>query len=100
MVIGLAILFILQVMAAVLIQCGKQRGVRSTGVLFIYWLLQLISAVLSLHTHARTVAAAVNCLHYSIILDLIKIIDVYIFSRFFFTNPTYYLLLCRDLDKS
>jgi len=46
-------------MAAVLIQCGRQRGVRSTGVLFIYWLLQLISAVLALQTHARNVAAGV-----------------------------------------
>jgi len=46
-------------MAAVLIQCGRQRGVRSTGVLFIYWLLQLVSAVLALQTHARNVAAGV-----------------------------------------
>jgi len=46
-------------MAAVLIQCGRHRGVRSTGVLFIYWLLQLVSAVLVLQTHARAVAAGV-----------------------------------------
>jgi len=48
-----------QMMAVVLIQFGRQRGVRSTGVLFIYWLLQLVSAVLALQTHARTVAAGV-----------------------------------------
>jgi len=46
-------------MAAVLIQCGRQRGVRSTGVLFTYWLLQLVTAVLALQTHARNVAAGV-----------------------------------------
>lgn len=51
--------FVSQVMAVVLIQFGRQRGVRSTGVLFIYWLLQLVSAVLALQTHARTVAAGV-----------------------------------------
>jgi len=43
----------------VLIQFGRQRGVRSTGVLFIYWLLQSVAAVLALQTHARTVAAGV-----------------------------------------
>jgi len=46
-------------MAIVLIQFGRQRGVRSTGVLFIYWLLQSVAAVLALQTHARTVAAGV-----------------------------------------
>jgi len=47
-------------MAAVLIQCGRHRGVRSTGVLFIYWLLQFVSAILALQSHARAVAAGVT----------------------------------------
>ena len=51
--------FFRQVVAIVLIQFGRQRGVRSTGVLFIYWLLQSVAAVLALQTHARTVAAGV-----------------------------------------
>jgi len=52
-------------MAAVLIQFGRQRGVRSTGVMFIYWLLQLISSVLSLQTHARSIATGVIVLETS-----------------------------------
>ena len=52
-------MFTAQVMAAVLIQFGRQRGVRSAGVLFVYWILQLVSAVLALQAHARTVAAGV-----------------------------------------
>jgi len=51
---------ILQVMAVVLIQFGRHRAVRSTGVLFIYWILQFVSAVLALQTHARAVAAGVT----------------------------------------
>jgi len=60
------VIFIWQAMAIVLIQFGRQRGVRSTGVLFIYWILQFVSAVLALQAHARKVAAGViNCVFYS-----------------------------------
>ena len=53
-------MLILQVMAVVLIQFGRHRAVRSTGVLFIYWIFQFVSAVLALQTHARAVAAGVT----------------------------------------
>jgi len=53
-------MLILQVMAVVLIQFGRHRAVRSTGVLFIYWILQFVSAVLALQTHARAVASGVT----------------------------------------
>jgi len=63
---------ILQVMAVVLIQFGRHRAVRSTGVLFIYWILQFVSAVLALQTHARAVAAGVTN-HPIIVFDFLKI---------------------------
>lgn len=49
-----------QTVSVGLIQFGRRRAVRSTGVLFIYWLLQLISASLILQSRARAVQAQVR----------------------------------------
>jgi hypothetical protein len=45
---------IAMMLSIALIQLGRLRGVRSTGVLFLYWLLQLISASLILQSHSRS----------------------------------------------
>ena len=77
--------FFRQVMAIALIQFGRQRGVRSTGVLFIYWLLQLVAAVLALQTHARTVAAGV-------IITTVR--HLWPFDIYLFSVKTFFHLSC------
>ena len=43
-------MFVHQAVATSLIQVGRSRGVRSTGVLFIYWTLHVVCAALILRS--------------------------------------------------
>jgi len=42
--------FVLQLFAAGLIELGRRRGERVSGVLFIYWLIHVISAIIILRS--------------------------------------------------
>jgi len=52
--------FTCQGTTVLVIQYGRLRAVRTTGVLFVYWLLQLIAAVLILQSKSRSAASQVG----------------------------------------
>ena len=89
--------FILQMTAVVLIQLGRHRGVRSTGVLFIYWILQFVSAVLALQAHARTVAAGVINLMFTV-FDLRSLFCIKNFLQLVIMTGQYQRSYTADAD--
>ncbi len=59
-VAGSFVFFLLQVTATALIQYARRKGVHSTGVLFIYWLLQTVALALMLVALGQEVANTVG----------------------------------------